>query len=112
MMSLDTIRDMARDAGIEAAENAVTPKFFWDTDISDLKAGDLRGLKAIPNLGDHTPEGFEMVQEFFVDSSGFGQEDEPALTFTQLIDKLDPEMGYAITSVGQFQIYIGEFRKA
>jgi hypothetical protein len=111
MMSLETMQALSREAGIEAAENAITPKFFRDSDIESLKAGNLSGLKAIPNLGDHTPEGFELVESHFVDSSGFGAEDEPALTFGQFIGKLNTKNGYAITEVGQFQIYIGEFKK-
>ena len=110
MMSLETIRSMSRDAGIEAAQSAVTPKFFWDSDIEDLK-NDLSGLKAIPNLGDHVPDGFELMEEHFVDSSGFGAEGEAALTISQFIDKLGTENGYAIIQSGQFQIYIGEFKR-
>ena len=112
MMSLETMQALSREAGVEAAESAVTPKFFWDSDIEALKDGDLRGLKAIPNLGDHVPEGFELVENHFVDSSGFGAEDEPALTFGQFIDKLNTKNGYAIVRVGQFQIDIGEFERA
>ena len=110
-MSLETIRSMSRDAGIEAAENAVSPKFFWDTDIDDLKAGDLEGLKAIPNLGDHVPDGYEFVKNHFVDSSGFGEEGEAALTIGQFIDQMTPDNGYAIVSAGQFQINISEFKR-
>jgi hypothetical protein len=112
MMSLETIRAMSRDAGIEAAESAVTPKFFWDSDIESLKDGDIDGLKAIPNLGDYVPEGFELVENHFVDSSGFGAEDEPALTIGQFVDKLGTKNGYAITESGQFQLNIGEFARS
>lgn len=111
MMSPETIRSMARDAGVAAAENAVQPKFFWDEEIETLKAGNLEGLKAIPNFGDHVPDGFVQVEDHFVDSSGMGADDEPALTIRQFVEQLNTHNGYAITSVGQFQIYITEFSR-
>ena len=72
MMSPETIRSMARDAGVAAAENAVQPKTFWDEEIAAIQGGDLEGLRSIPNLGDHVPAGWTEVREYFVDSSGMG----------------------------------------
>jgi hypothetical protein len=46
-----------------------------------------------------------------VDSSGFGEAGEPALTLRQFLGKIKTGCGYAITEAGQFQVYIGEFEK-
>ena len=62
-------------------------------------------------------KGYELIEQFFVDSSGFGQEGEMALTYKQFIDKVgyilkeNPVVYSAITDVGQFQVYIGIFKK-
>jgi hypothetical protein len=36
---------------------------------------------------------------------------EPALTQGQFIDRMKPGMGYAVIEEGQFQVYVGEFKK-
>ena len=71
----------------------------------------------MPNLGDYVPENWELVETHFVDSSGFGAENELALTlgqFTTLvrteIANKDEIFGWALMSAGQFQVYIGQFR--
>lgn len=63
-------------------------------------------------------KGFELVEEFFVDSSGFGLESEPALTpatfedrLTRLIEREGP-LEAVLTGIGQFQVYVGLFRKS
>lgn len=61
--------------------------------------------------------GYELVKELFVDSSGFGQESEPALTtseFDKEVMALVAEHGtlYSfLTGVGMFQCYVGLFKK-
>lgn len=62
-------------------------------------------------------KGYELVKELFVDSSGFGMDDEPALTKNQFTEELTnllrehEELYATLTGVGQFQVYIGLFRK-
>lgn len=62
-------------------------------------------------------KGYELVKELFVDSSGLGQEDEPALTKSQFQKEVNALLDahyklYAtITRQGQFQVYIGLFKK-
>ena len=65
-----------------------------------------------------TPAGWEEVgKEWFVDHSGFGQEEELALTFDQFMDELrqyvldNPTHGYGITDVGQFQLWVTAYRQ-
>lgn len=116
MMSLETIRQLAADAGKEAREGGILPVPFWEDVIKavklQLKNGESpEALRLIPFIGDHVPDGFELVEEHFVDSTGWGHEDEPALTIGQFAEKLRNGRFYAITQSGQFQIFIGEFRK-
>ena len=62
-------------------------------------------------------QGYELIEELFVDSSGFGIESEPALTvdsFENKIQSLLNEYGKLtakITMAGQFQVYVGLFKK-
>jgi hypothetical protein len=62
-------------------------------------------------------KGYELVTQLFVDSSGFGAENEPALTASQFereLDALLTEHGtlYSfILSTGMFQVYVGLFKK-
>lgn len=62
-------------------------------------------------------KGYELVKNLFVDSSGFGAPDEPALDQNQFkteVEALLKEHGALtakITDVGQFQVYLGLFKK-
>lgn len=65
-------------------------------------------------------KGYELVEEYFVDSSGFGLDDEPALTREQFVNKLTElltreeytnGLTAKITNVGQFQVYVGLFKR-
>ena len=62
-------------------------------------------------------KGYELIDKLFVDRSGFGQEDERALTKSQFECKLAEIVAeyntvYAnLTEVGQFQVYMGIFKR-
>jgi hypothetical protein len=62
-------------------------------------------------------KGYKLIEELFVDSSGFGSPDELALTREQfekkLLELLDQhgQLNATITGVGQFQVYVGLFKK-
>jgi hypothetical protein len=64
-----------------------------------------------------TLKGYQEVETLFVDSSGLGQENEPALTANQFESKLaillaEHKSLYAfITNAGQFQVYITLYKK-
>ncbi len=60
---------------------------------------------------DDLSEQFEEVDEHFVDSSGFGRKGEPALTTDEFLEKVKTNKFYAITSIGLFQVHIGEYVK-
>jgi hypothetical protein len=81
-----------------------------------------------PMLGDHVAEGWERVdvleegfdaratagdpyRGFFVDKSGFGGDDEPAMSVAELLDALKPGYGYGLCNEGQFQITVAVYRR-
>lgn len=60
----------------------------------------------------------ERIEEFFVDSSGFGRPDEPALTYPSFVKEIHKLKSVhktilfgALTGVGQFQVYYSIFKK-
>lgn len=61
--------------------------------------------------------GYEYIENCFVDSSGFGQENEPAMTKEQFLKRLNELLNehqiiYTyITNVGQFQVNLGIYIK-
>lgn len=67
--------------------------------------------RRLPNFGNYRPKDWKMIESHFVDSSGFGRENELALTFPNFYEKLVLGHGYAIIEAGQFQVYVGEFVK-
>ena len=103
MMSPEYIRAMEQEQANKAAADGIEPLMVWK--------GDDRASMRIPNIGSHRPEGWELVQEYFVDKFGMGAEDEPALTIDQFLGKVQDGMGYAIVEEGQFQLYVGEFKR-
>ena len=62
-------------------------------------------------------KGYELVKELFVDSSGWGADDELALTSNQFLKEVElllnknPKLTAKITGAGQFQVYVGFFIK-
>jgi hypothetical protein len=114
---------MSEEASQKAAQQNLVPYVpYSDEDVRRMPGGDLhngrRGFP-FPQLGDHEPEGWELTgDDFFVDSSGFGQEGEPALTvrqfnvaLRQMIEDSDETLAFAIGDVGQFQLYVNVYRR-
>jgi len=110
MFSPDTIRSMQQEAAEIAAQDQMVPFVYWKHD-------NLGPPFPFPNLGDYVPAGWELIDHFMVDSSGFGAPDEPADTPEQLRARIEREItkhegqtvGWAIIEVGQFQVVVGEF---
>jgi len=103
MYDLATIRKMERETGRHAKKEKFEPL------VARYNGDEL--IFKCPDLGNYIPEGWRLIQEFFVDKSGFGQPGEMALTASQFISKVREGLGYAITQTGQFQVYIGEFEE-
>ena len=69
------------------------------------------GSSSIPDIGENRPKGWELEEELFVDNSGWGREGEPALTLDQFTRKIKAGYGYATIGHGQFQVWVGVFKK-
>jgi hypothetical protein len=87
--------------------------------MQKITATTLDNVFASPLIDKETAElrGYECIEELFCDSSGFGQECEPALTvnaFERRTRELINEHGTlytGITGQGMFQVYVGFFKK-
>ena len=69
------------------------------------------GIKAndIGMLSDGDLKKFVETDMFFVDSSGWGEEGDPALTLDQFLKKIKAGRYYAVIEAGQFQVFVGEY---
>lgn len=108
MMSLESIAQLNREAAVRAAIAETHPLAIEEEDLDCVE--DL--LHGLPYIGDHEPEGYEREEDYFVDASGWGRPGEPALTydeFCQVVREKGPGFAYAITSAGQFQVYITRY---
>lgn len=109
MMDPRVIHENALKAARRAARLKRIPLVIELEDIPLLSSGKpIRG--GFPFLGDYIPKGWKRTgNSFFVDSSGFGREGEPALTLNQFLQKVKPSLGYAVVEAGQFQVYVAEY---
>lgn len=98
MMRLSTIRHLAQEQAARAAEKGLEPLICWDAD----------DLYHMPNLGDHRPEGWDLVTEYFISKTP-GGDGGPAMSIETFKKSFNPGSAYAITEEGQYQMYIGEF---
>ena len=117
MMSLATIKAMQREAAYKAMAEKKTPFIYWNEgEVDEYERF------PFPFLGDYVPEGWELVDQFFVDATGLGQDWEPALSvrqFRELLkekikesrEKLGHNPGWAIVEAGQFQVYVGQYQR-
>jgi len=114
MWSLEMLDYLNREAA-RKARNAKREPF-----VPSLKDIENFPPFPFPNLGPYVPAEWARVEDatWFVDSSGWGRSDEPALTDEQLKAELrqyvaeNPDHGFAIVECGQFQCYVGAFRPA
>jgi len=106
---LATIRQMNREAGIRARQKGTLPLVLTQDMIDRFKADPYNAGISFPHLGDRRPRTWKLVDEIFVDTSGFGAPGELALTIKQLGERLKAGMAYATIEAGQFQAYLGEF---
>jgi len=112
MMDRVTIRNESDKAARRAARQHLEPYVVFDKAEVDRMTS-----FPFPFLGDYVPKGWEKVNELFCDSSGFGRDSEGALSVGQLQSELLKRLeakdtfGYAIVEAGQFQAYVGVYRK-
>jgi hypothetical protein len=76
-----------------------------------LENGDKNIFKGVKKIGDEIPMGYEKINVYFVDNSGLGTRGEMALTADDFLSQVKKGYYYGISSVGQFQVYITEFKK-
>ena len=110
MMSPSCLAELGRQQARIAARHKLTPLIV---EAEDKQQGDrlAQHLRHIPNLGSHRPRGWHLAATHFVDKSGLGRRDEPALTFVQFLATVEVGYGYAIIEEGQFQVVIGKFTR-
>lgn len=109
MWSLEVIKSLSEKAAYKSRRLGRVPYVIPDQEM--IETFRRNGQVPFCFLGDYCPEGWEMIDTLFCDSSGWGSESEPALTFNQMCDRLKPGLGYAVIEQGQFQCYVGVFRK-
>lgn len=112
MMGIEYIRQINEERGTEAKYLGLEPVVL-DVDSPFLN----EDIRSIPHLGNYVPDGWELEKSHFVDATGWGSPDEPAMTFDQFRTQIrmedanaDEPIGFAIIEAGQFQIYIGQFK--
>ena len=71
-----------------------------------VKDGDEGVFKCGKIIGENNlPIGYKVADVYFVDNSGFGTSSEMALTASAFLAKVKAGRYYAITGLGQFQVY-------
>lgn len=104
MMDLETIKSTNEERASQARKENIKPFVIESQD----QINSFKGFP-FPHVGDHVPEGWKLIETYFVDASGFGRVGEGALTVRQFLQKLKVGFGYAVVEAGQFQVYVGEF---
>lgn len=115
MMDPRTIQALSDEAARKARRGGQLPYGFFDE--AEVDRVEASGRAPLPFLGSYVPRGYKLVDQLFVDSSGFGCEDEPALTQGQFFARVREHVRdgnryfYAVTEAGQFQVYVGVYEQ-
>jgi hypothetical protein len=108
MMDIETIVAMNKQQGRKAKKSGKEPTQFEEEDIIQAEEGIFTPLKKITNLGNYIPKGWKRFNTnelkdqlglpydwkfldnggLFVDSSGFGSDNEPALSVKQCLETI------------------------
>lgn len=111
MMAPEQIDHDNRENAAAAAKFHHVPYMIWPGDIEKWRAGVSLPIP-FPNLGDHVPDNYELDGEaLFIDTSGFGADNEGALSLSQMFDALETGKAYAFTESGQFQAYLQAYKR-
>lgn len=68
-------------------------------------------VKSCKVVGNGEIFGYDLVNTYFVDNTGLGDNSESALTFKSFLSEVKVDFYYGIKEVGLFQVYIGEYKK-
>lgn len=92
MMTLALIKQLSREAGQRAAKQKREPLVaFCDKDEAVFKC---------PNLGTYIPKDWKLIDRLFVNKNS-----------ADFLAQIKEGLGYAIIEEGEFQLYIGVFKK-
>jgi len=113
MMDLRTIKALNKKYTLAARRKREYPVIPSPPMRRALAEGNLTTIK-IPMLGEYVPRGWKLLKTHFVDMSGWGAEDEPAMSqpaFAKLMATAPENHGFGAIEHGQFQIYVGEYER-
>lgn len=120
MISPETLQAMNREAAQVAAAEDRQPYVYWDeAEVSEFYDSPNGPAFPFTMFGDYRPDGWVLIDTLFADSSGFGRDDEPALSAPQLRDRIkylvrttNEVLGFALVESGQFQVKVGVFHRS
>lgn len=101
-MKIGCILSVEKCRSIKRKENKMLYKAKHDKD---------EGVKGCKIIGNGDIYGYKLVNTYFVDNSGMGDRNEPAMIFSDFLDNVKGGYYYGIQEAGQFQVYIGEYEK-
>jgi len=104
MMGLSTIRAIQDESRKRAKRNKTEPYEVWPGDKENWPPF------PFPSIGNYNHPRWELVKTYFVDSSGFGEDDDGAMSTRQIIAAIKVGYAYAIVEQGQFQLVLGEYQ--
>ena len=111
MMSVEVLIAVNNQIARQAAKQGLFP-------YVPLGIEDVTSPFSFPNIGSLKPRGWRKTGEtWFVDKTGRGFDDEPALTWQQFRRRLvgyilrHPGRGFAITEEGEFQVVVSAFKR-
>jgi hypothetical protein len=109
MLSLASIAAESARAAAHAAKRNLQPY------VPTLQEAQHLATLPFPEFGEFEPDGWAQVEVLFCDSSGFGEDDEPALSVEQLkayvLEHAPEGYGYALGDIGQFQVNVKVYRR-
>jgi hypothetical protein len=115
MLSYQSIQSYAREAADRARAEGLTPLPVEQAVAVFGSTGRFGGL---PFLGDYVPEGWVRteIEPLFVDATGHGRDDEPALTLQAFVKELRKyakardHYAVGIVEAGECQVVIALYR--
>lgn len=110
MYGIEMIRALNRKAAGKVRSEGIRESL---TPITEETLEEVRRSKHIGDAAKQVDRQFKRLGTFFVDTSGLGRPDEPALAYSQLLEELKElcqihgEIQTGIIEFGQFQAYLG-----
>ena len=111
MMSVEVIIAVNNEIAQKAAKQGLVP--YVPSSVEEVTSP-----FSFPNIGSLKPRGWSNTGEtWFVDKTGHGFDNEPALTWQQFRRRLGgyilrhPSHGFAVTEEGEFQVVVSAFRR-